>query len=205
MQLENSFDVPVPPAEAWRILIDVERIAPCVPGAALTGVEGDESFTGTMQVKLGPVSLAFNGKATFVERDDSAFTAHLTANGRESRNRGAADADVQFALEPNEGGTTVRIKTDLQLSGPVAQYGRSQGVIVSVSEEMIDRFARCLKDDILTAGAPAAPEAAADPHPQPKAPEPVAASGVSIGFGAMVRMIRRFFANLFRTSGTGSS
>ena len=203
MQLENSFAVPVPPDEAWRVLIDVERIAPCVPGAALTGMEGDDTFNGTMQVKLGPVSLSFSGNATFVERDDTAFTARLTANGRESRNRGAADADVHFVLEPNGGGTTVRIKTDLQLSGPVAQYGRSQGVIVSVSEEMIDRFARCLKDDILTAEAPAASETPAEQQPPPGAPAP--ASGASIGFGALLRMIRRFFADLFGTSGAGRS
>lgn len=199
MQLENSFQVPASPAEAWRVLLDVERIAPCVPGAALTGVVDDETFNGTIQVKLGPVSLSFNGSATFVERDDSAFTARLSANGREARNRGAADADVRFALEPNDTGTTVRIHTDLQLSGPVAQYGRSQGIVAGVSEEMISRFAQCLKDNILSAEAPADPTAVIvdSKISQPSSPAPAAASGLSIGFGALARMIRRFFANLF--------
>lgn len=184
VQLQNSFDVPVPPADAWRILTDVERVAPCVPGAQLTEVIDDRHYAGKMQVKLGPVSLAFEGKAGFVERDDDAHTARLSAWGREARNRGSANADVRFALEPNSSGTTVRIVTDLQLSGPVAQYGRSQGIIASVSEEMIGRFAARLRENIL-AREPAAPRPAA------------AASGLSIGFGALLRLIRRFFARLF--------
>lgn len=195
MRLENSFDVPVAPAEAWRILTDVERVAPCVPGAKLTEVLDDDAYKGTMQVKLGPVSLAFDGKAQFTERDDDAHTAKLRANGRETRNRGTADADVTFALEPQGDGTLVRIETELQLSGPVAQYGRSQGVILSVSEEMIDRFATALKRDILAADTAAAPETQTAPPASDTPPPP--ASGVSIGFGAVLRMIRRFFANLF--------
>jgi carbon monoxide dehydrogenase subunit G len=195
VRLENSFDVPVAPAEAWRILTDVERVAPCVPGARLTEVLDDDAYKGTMQVKLGPVSLAFDGKAQFVERDDDAHTAKLRANGRETRNRGTADADVSFVLEPQGDGTLVRIETELQLSGPVAQYGRSQGVILSVSEEMIDRFAAALKKDILAADSSAASEAPATSAATDTPPPP--ASGVSIGFGAVMRMIRRFFAGLF--------
>ncbi len=194
MRLENTFDVPVAPAEAWRILTDVERVAPCVPGARLTEVLDDDAYKGTMQVKLGPVSLAFDGKAQFIERDDNAHTAKLRANGRETRNRGTADADVTFALEPQGDGTLVRIETELQLSGPVAQYGRSQGVILSVSEEMIDRFAAALKKDILAADTSTASES---PAKSPAAEAPPPASGVSIGFGAVMRMIRRFFAGLF--------
>ncbi len=195
MHLENSFDVPVAPAEAWRILTDVERVAPCVPGARLTEVLDDDAYKGTMQVKLGPVSLTFDGKAQFVERDDDTRTAKLRANGRETRNRGTADADVTFALEPQGDGTLVRIETELQLSGPVAQYGRSQGVILSVSEEMIDRFAAALKRDIIAAETSDASDAST-PSPAPDTPPPPA-SGASIGFGAVMRMIRRFFAGLF--------
>lgn len=195
MRLENTFDVPVAPAEAWRILTDVERVAPCVPGARLTEVLDDDAYKGTMQVKLGPVSLAFDGKAQFIERDDDAHTAKLRANGRETRNRGTADADVAFALEPQGDGTLVRIETELQLSGPVAQYGRSQGVILSVSEEMIDRFAAALKRDILAADTSPVSDASS-PAPAADIPPPPA-SGVSIGFGAVMRMIRRFFAGLF--------
>lgn len=190
MQLRNSFDVPAQPADAWRILTDVERVAPCVPGAQLTEVIDDRTYTGKIQVKLGPVSLSFDGKAAFAERDDTAHTARLSASGREARNRGSADADVQFSLEPSDAGTTVRIVTELQLSGPVAQYGRSQGVIASVAEEMVDRFAGCLRENIL-ASETSAPNAVASP---PETAAPV--SGVSIGLGALLRMIRRFFAGL---------
>lgn len=196
MRLENTFDVPVAPAKAWRILTDVERVAPCVPGARLTEVLDDDAYKGTMQVKLGPVSLAFDGKAQFIERDDNAHTAKLRANGRETRNRGTADADVTFALEPQGDGTLVRIETELQLSGPVAQYGRSQGVILSVSEEMIDRFAAALKQDILATDSSAASDTQAA-SPATDTPPPPPASGVSIGIGAVLRMIRRFFAGLF--------
>jgi len=192
VQLQNSFDVPVPPGDAWRILIDVERVAPCVPGAQLTDVVDDRTYAGKMQVKLGPVSLSFDGKAGFVERDDTAHTARLTAIGREARNRGSANADVRFALEPSAGGTTVRIVTDLQLSGPVAQYGRSQGIIASVAEEMINRFAACLRENILADEAGSNTGSAASP-----AAAPAPASGVSIGFGAVLRTIRRFLAGLF--------
>jgi carbon monoxide dehydrogenase subunit G len=190
VQLRNSFDVPVPPADAWRILTDVQRIAPCVPGAQLTDVIDDWTYAGKMQVKLGPVSLAFEGKAGFVERDDQAHTARLAAKGREARNRGGADADIRFALEPHGDGTTVRIVTDLQLSGPVAQYGRSQGIIASVSEEMIGRFAHCLRNNILTTDGATPSGAAALP------PETAPASGLSIALGALLRLIRRFLAKL---------
>lgn len=186
MRLENSFHVPVPPAEAWGILTDVERVAPCVPGARLTEVIDASNYAGRIQVKLGPVNLTFEGKAGFVERDDRAHTARLSASGREARNRGSANADVRFALEPNGSGTAVRIATDLQLSGPVAQYGRSQGIVAGVAEEMIGRFAQCLQEKML-----------ANAKPADKAAGSAPASGLSIGFGALMRMVRRLFARLF--------
>jgi carbon monoxide dehydrogenase subunit G len=192
VHLSNSFEVPVPPAQAWDILTDVARVAPCVPGAELTDVVDARNYAGRMQVKLGPVSLTFEGKAGFVERDDLAHTARLSASGRETRNRGSANADVHFALEPNADGTTVRIITDLQLSGPVAQYGRSQGIVAGVAEEMIGRFARCLRENIL------ASNKATDTAIAPTAAGP--ASGLSIGFGALMRVIRRFFARWFHGS-----
>lgn len=187
MRLENSFEVPAPPEVAWRVLTDIERVAPCVPGAELTEIVDDRTYAGKMRVKLGPVSLAFDGKAAFTEWDDDARRARLTASGREARNRGSANAEVAFALEANGDGSRVHIVTDLQLAGPIAQYGRSQGVIASVSEEMIDRFATCLRENILSSeGSAAAPARAAQP-----------ASGLSIGLGALLRMLRGFFRKLF--------
>jgi len=187
VKLENSFEVPAPPDVAWRVLTDIERVVPCVAGAELTEIVGDRNYTGKINVKLGPVSLSFDGKAEFTEWDDDARRARLKASGREARNRGSANADVTFALEAEGDGTRVQIVTDLQLAGPIAQYGRSQGVIASVSAEMVDRFAACLRENILSSD-----DAAAGPA---KAVQP--ASGFSIGFGALLRMIRSFFANLF--------
>ena len=194
MKLENSFDVPVAPAEAWRVLIDVERVAPCVPGAALTEIVDANTYKGTIKVKLGPVSLSFDGEVKFTERDDDAFTARLAAAGREGRNRGSANADVDFALTPNGDGTTVSIVTDLQLAGPIAQYGRSQGVIASVSAEMIDRFAACLKENILSDDA--AGENAETHQPAGPAEPVAAASGFSIMLGALKRSICQFMRRL---------
>lgn len=187
MKLENSFEVPALPEVAWRVLTDIEHVVPCVPGAELTEIVDDRNYTGKISVKLGPVSLAFDGKAEFTEWDDAARRARLKASGREARNRGSADADVTFTLEAHGEGSRVHIVTDLQLAGPIAQYGRSQGVIASVSEEMIDRFAACLRENILSSE---------DTGPgQARAVQP--ASGVSIGLGALLRMLRGFFRKLF--------
>jgi len=195
LKLENSFDVPVAPAEAWRVLTDVERVAPCVPGAALTEIVDENTYKGTIKVKLGPVSLSFDGEVSFTERDDEAFTARLAAAGREGRNRGSANADVDFALSANGDGTKVSIVTDLQLAGPIAQYGRSQGVIASVSAEMIDRFAACLKENILDDSQVDA--ATSDTAAAPAPAEPVAAaSGFSIMLGALKRSICQFMRRL---------
>jgi carbon monoxide dehydrogenase subunit G len=186
VKLENSFDVPAPPDVAWRVLTDIERVVPCVPGAELTDIIDARNYTGKISVRLGPVSLAFDGSAEFTEWDDAGRRARLKASGREARNRGSANADVVFALEADGDGSRVHIVTDLQLAGPIAQYGRSQGVIASVSEEMIDRFAACLREKILSSEKPSGAGAA---PAQPARP----ASGFSIGLGAFLRMMRGFF------------
>lgn len=188
MKLENSFDVPVAPAEAWRVLTDVKRVAPCVPGAALTEAVDDNTYKGTMKVKLGPVSLSFDGEATFLERNEATYTARLTATGREARNRGSANAEVVFVLDQEGTGTRVAITTDLQLAGSVAQYGRGQGVIAAVSQEMTEQFAQCLRRDILGVEPGVEPGGAAGGR---AAGAP--ASGLGILWGALMRAIRRLF------------
>jgi len=198
MQIENNFEVPVPPAEAWAILTDVQRVVPCVPGAELTEIVDDNTYKGKVSVKLGPVALAFAGEARYVERDDDGHRARMSAAGREAKGRGGANAEVDFALTAaGEGGTLVHIATDLQLSGPIAQYGRSAGIIKSVSEEMTARFADCLRQRILaerdTAALPpcCAGEAAISAVPAPASAAP--AGGLSILWGAS----RRWLAGLF--------
>jgi len=190
VKLENSFEVAAPPAEAWAVLVDVERVAPCVPGASLTEIVDENAYKGSMKVKLGPVSLAFDGEAKFVERDDANFRAHIKAEGREAKGRGGAQADVEFSLVESAEGSAVTIITDLTLNGPVAQYGRSQGIIASVAEEMVTRFADCLRDKVLTQN----DGAAVSPPPTGATTEQnTSASGIGILFGAL----KRWFKNLF--------
>ncbi|GAA1516371.1 hypothetical protein GCM10009827_033890 [Dactylosporangium maewongense] len=157
MLLEHSFTVPVPASQAWDVLLDIERIAPCMPGAALTSFEGDD-FAGTVKVKLGPVSLTFKGKGRFVERDEAAHRVVLTASGADSRGGGTASARVTAQLhEAGDGGTRVEVATDLDITGKAAQFGR--GLIGDVSAKLIGQFADCLAGKV-AAGGPAAPAAA---------------------------------------------
>lgn len=138
MQLEHSFDVPVSLDEAWQTLLDIERIAPCMPGATLTSVDGDE-FAGTVKVKLGPISLTYKGTARFGEKDEQARRATILAQGRDSRGNGTAKAKVVATLRESSGSTQVNVITDLDITGKPAQFGR--GVMVDVGDRLIGQFA----------------------------------------------------------------
>src|SRR5579875_3502800 len=141
MQLEHSFTVPVGIDEAWRILLDIERIGPCMPGASIESVDGDD-FTGSVKVKLGPINLTYKGKASFVEKDEAAHRAVIDARGRDSRGNGTAAAKVTAHLEQTGSSTTVKVNTDLDITGKPAQFGR--GVMVDVGNKLIGQFADCL-------------------------------------------------------------
>ncbi len=142
MELQHTFTVPAPVDQAWATLLDVEGIAPCFPGAALTGVDGD-TFTGTVKVKLGPVSLQYAGKGRFLERDETAHHVVLEANGSDKRGNGTAGATVHARLESaGENSTRVVVDTDLKVTGRPAQFGR--GVLQDVGGKIIDQFATCL-------------------------------------------------------------
>jgi uncharacterized protein len=184
VKFENSFDVSLPPIEAWPVLMDVERIAPCMPGATLTELVDEKTFKGTVSVRLGPVALTFAGEASFEDIDDTAHTANVKAQGRDPKGRGGANATVAFRLEPSDTGSKVLIETDLTLSGSVAQYGRGVGMIQSVASQLIGQFAKALEEEIATdkttEDAPAAEEAA-----PVAAPEPQAISGFSLFFAAL--------------------
>jgi carbon monoxide dehydrogenase subunit G len=140
IELDNSFTVPVPPAQAWHLLLDVERIAPCLPGASVLSVDGD-SFEGQIRVKLGPLSLTYQGTAKFVEKDRVTGTITLDASGRETRGSGTASASVNAVLKPGEepGTTTATIHTSLNVTGKPAQFGRS--LLPEVSGKLIAQFA----------------------------------------------------------------
>jgi carbon monoxide dehydrogenase subunit G len=140
IELDNSFTVPVPPEQAWDVLLDVERIAPCMPGASVTSVEGDE-IAGQVKVKLGPLSLSYKGTAKFTEKDPATHTITIEATGKETRGAGTASATVHASLKPDdaEGQTTVSIHTSLNVTGRPAQFGRS--LLPEVSGKLIDQFA----------------------------------------------------------------
>ena len=143
----------MPPAEAWPLLTDVARVAPCMPGARLSEAVDADTWCGELVVRLGPVGMLFQGEVRFVARDPLAGTASARASAQEARNRGSADARIDFRLSPAGEGTRVHIVTDLVLAGQVAQYGRSAGVLAAVSRFMIGRFAEALKKQVLAANA----------------------------------------------------
>jgi uncharacterized protein len=167
VNIQDEFRVDVPVEEAWRVLLDVERIAPCMPGAQLQEVEGDE-FRGIVKVKVGPITAQYKGAARLTEVDDANHRAVIRAEGRDTRGQGNASATVTAALEPDGEGTRVRIDSDVTITGKVAQFGR--GVIADVSSKLLAQFAGNLERDVLsgsgaapapaTAAAPAAPGAA---------------------------------------------
>ncbi len=160
MELQHTFTVPAPIEQAWSTLLDVEGIAPCFPGAALTGVSGDE-FSGTVKVKLGPVSLQYAGKGRFVERDEAAHRLLLEANGSDKRGNGTAGATVTARLEPDgDSATTVVVETDLKVTGRPAQFGR--GVLQDVGGKIIDQFATCLASRMAAPPEPSASDTPSD-------------------------------------------
>ncbi len=145
MELNNEFEVSVPVAEAWAVLTDLERIAPCLPGAKLEEVEGEE-YRGMVKVKVGPITAQYKGIARLGELDEAAGRIVLHADGRESRGQGNASAVVTATLVAQAGGTRVNVATDLNITGKVAQMGR--GVLSDVSTKLMDQFAEALEADL---------------------------------------------------------
>lgn len=151
MELTNSFEVERPVDEAWAVLTDVERIAPCLPGAQLQEIAGEE-YRGIVKVKVGPITAQYKGKAVFVERDDTAHKAVIKADGRDTRGAGNASALITAtATAVDEGRTRVDVNTDLTVTGKVAQFGR--GVMADVSAKLMDQFAQNLSAMLESDGA----------------------------------------------------
>jgi carbon monoxide dehydrogenase subunit G len=178
MEFDNSFEVPLPVDEAWKVLMDIRRIAPCLPGAELTEVVDDRTYKGKVGVRLGPVSLAFAGTVRFDEIDDANHRARIAAQGSDAKGRGAANATATFHLEPVSGGSRVLVHTNLTLSGAVAQYGRGVGIIQMTAAQIITQFAANLKAQLGPAAA--APSPATTPAAAAIAPAASAASAVSV-------------------------
>jgi carbon monoxide dehydrogenase subunit G len=170
MKLEHEFTVPASVEDAWQVLLDVEKVAPCMPGATLTSVDGDD-FTGTVKVKVGPIQVTYKGQARFVEKDDTAHRVVIEASGKEARGSGTAAATVTANLRADGGQTLAHVVTDLNITGRPAQFGR--GVMADVGAKLIGQFADCLASE-LQGGAAAASTVA----------EPTAASSASADTGA---------------------
>lgn len=198
MKIENDFEVPLAVEEAWTLLTDIQRIAPCMPGAELTEIIDERSYKGKVAVRLGPVALSFNGNARFEEIDDASHRARVRASGTDSKGRGGAQADVTFELRPQETATQVLISTDLSLSGAVAQYGRGSGMIADLSSHLVSQFADCLKQELATVSrAATSDESLAAPPTPPQTAAPI--SGLRLGLRmiwmAILRGVRRLFAH----------
>jgi carbon monoxide dehydrogenase subunit G len=221
VHIENDFTVQAPIDRVWTFLLDVEKVAPCMPGAELTEVVDARTWKGKTNIKVGPVSLSFAGTVVMEERDDEAHRVKLAAKGMEQRGKGAASAAVVSHLEQVDGGTKVSMETDLTITGAVAQYGR--GMMQDISQRLTREFAQCLETNILAGEASAATGAAAatappddEPRSGASAIDPPVAGGASaasaipapqvtarpvkglrLGLWAFWRAIVRFFKRLF--------
>lgn len=190
MRLENSFEVPASPDAAWSLLLDVPRVVPCMPGAELTETVDESTWKAKMQVKLGPISLSFATDVKRDEVDEAGRRVRLSANAREERGRGAAQATIESSLAALDGGTRIDIVTDLTMSGAVAQYGR--GMIQDVSAQLVNRFADCLKAQLVAT--PEEAQAAVAEQAKPVA-------GLRLGLAALWRAITPFRRRFRRRNG----
>ncbi len=208
MLIENEFTVATPVDDLWAYLLDVERIAPCMPGAELTETIDHQHWKGKVNMKFGPVALSFAGTVEMTERDDEAHRAVLHAKGMEAKGKGAANATVTSWLEPaSEGETTVKMTADITLTGAAAQLSR--GLLPEISKKLTQQFADCLEatmnaEQAAAAAPPATPGGATTeattPAPAAPAPAPVAAKhvgGIGLGLSAIWSVIKNFFRRLF--------
>lgn len=174
MKLEQSFEVAAPIDQVWHALNDLERVAPCLPGAAITDHDDDGTYHGTFQVKLGPTTASYRGTIKIESADESTHTATLKARGTDKRGQGGASATIVNTLSEHDGGTTVEAVTDFTITGRLARFGRG-GMMEDISNRMMRDFATCLSSRLADAPAPsgeevakgeAAPEAVAAADPQ---------------------------------------
>jgi len=186
MELTNEFKVGVPVERTWEVLTDVELIAPCMPGAQLQEIEGEE-YRGVVKVKVGPITAQYKGAARFLEKDEAGHKVVLRAEGRETRGQGNANATITATMTPESDGTQVTVVTDLTITGRVAQFGR--GVMADVSGKLLGQFVDCLESKLLSdSGSPSASasssasaEPADNPAPQsrPTGPFDIASEGAA--------------------------
>lgn len=170
MELDHEFTVPVPVDQAWSVLLDLERVAPCVPGAVLDTIDGDE-FTGRLKVKLGAMTITYKGLARFVAVDEAAHSVTIEGTGKEARGSGTASATVQAQLYDQGDHTKVTVHTKLNVTGRPAQFGRS--ILSEVGAKLIARFADALAEELTSPAVPSegTPEGTSEETPEGQAPE----------------------------------
>lgn len=148
MIINNTLNISLAPDDAWRTLLNIPYVAPCLPGTQLTTVIDDRTYEGMVQLKLGPVSLSFRGTAVIEDVDPDAMKVRVSAKGREDRGRGSAHAMVTFQLHPTANGTRVELVTDLNLAGSIIQYARGAGMVTKTAQQLVDQFAQRLSQRI---------------------------------------------------------
>jgi uncharacterized protein len=189
VELNNEFHVAVPAAKTWEVLTDVERVAPCLPGATLLSVDGDQ-FTGAVKVKVGPITVSYKGEAAFQEKDAVAQRVVLKATGKETRGNGNAAARVTAQLKDEGDATSVVITTDLTISGKAAQFGR--GVLADVATNLIGQFAKSLEASVLGDAAPTAAATSTATAAAPAAAQADAGDSVDLLKVVAVPLAKRF-------------
>src|SRR5215204_4456357 len=162
MKINNEFTVGAPIQQAWDTMLNLERIAPCLPGAAIQEEKGEGEYDGTMKVKIGPITANYKGTVKFEEADEDNHRAVLQATGRDARGQGTASATIVSTLLEEGEGTKVSVETDMKLTGRAAQFGR--GIAQDVATKMLDQFASCLEEEI-TGGPEEGAAAAATAEP----------------------------------------
>lgn len=201
MQIENQFEVAAPPERVYAFLLDVNRVVTCMPGAELSEVVDPDTFKGKVRIKVGPITVAYNGTARIGERDDGARSATLTAEGRETTGPGSARATSRMSVEASGEGSRVLLLTDYMVAGRVANFGR--GVMEDVSRRLIGQMADCIKANLEAPEAPAGaadgagptggPAAARAPAPTPATAAPRHVNALSLFFAVLWDRIRRLF------------
>ena len=189
MQLEHEFTVPVPVEQAWQVLLDVERVAPCMPGATVESVDGD-SFTGTVKVRVGPITVAYAGTASFLVKDAAARRVVVQAKGKETRGIGTAAATVTAQLTSADAGTAVAVTTDLAITGRPAQFGR--GVMTDVGAKLLGQFADCLAGQLAAGSDTTAAVGDGSAAAKPVAAERPTSDTINLAQVAGGSIVRRF-------------
>lgn len=206
MLIENEFTVTAPIEDLWAYLLDVERIAPCMPGAELTETVDDRTWKGNLKAKFGPVTMAFAGTVVMESRDDAEHRVVLKARGMEQKGKGAAEATVTSWLEPAaDGDTTVKMQAQIVLTGAAAQLSR--GLLPEISKKLTQQFADCLQASMAAEQVPAAaaaegetaPGEVAAPTPPPTPPTTAAkpVGGIRLGLSAIWAVVVNFFRRVF--------